>query len=148
MLEMGSEPANSSFWRSKTVHVLERVARQVWVHLVGFKCVTRRSRWPCSVRRRSVDVCCRSRGFESQDMVRVLCLLFCCVGKRFCYRLVQPFVCDLQTSSMRRPRPQLGCDTTAKKKCVTQRRCSTKIILCRWELNTYLWSTDVTILIG
>jgi hypothetical protein len=64
----------------------------------------------------------------------------CCVssGRGLCdgliihseeaYRLCEcVIVCDLETSRMRRPRPELGCCATGKKSCITTERA-----LCRF----------------
>jgi len=83
-----------------------------------------RSRWPCRLRRRPFAARLLDRGLESSWKNGCLSLLFfvSCVGSGLCDELITHseesyhvcvcvclIVCDLEKSTMRRPRPELGC---------------------------------------
>jgi hypothetical protein len=94
------------------------------------KCVglASRSRWPCGLRRRSAVLDCLDRSFEScwASGCSSLVPVVRCTGTGLCDELItRPeefcqmhglFVCERGTSKMRRPRPQMRCSVTEKKK--------------------------------
>jgi hypothetical protein len=90
-----------------------------------------RSRWSCGLRRSSVAAGLLGRGFESRwghgwSSVE---FVVCCVGSSLCDKLIilsgRPtgracvcvclILCDLEASTMRQPRPDLGCCATKEK---------------------------------
>jgi hypothetical protein len=86
--------------------------------------------WLCCLRHRYEELLdCWDHGFRSHWQHGCLSLVFvvCCVSSGLCDKLitcseesywvcVRLILCNLETSTVKQPRPKLGCCTTQKKK--------------------------------